>query len=115
MPRRGPGEAARAPGAVGGGQGGRKKLGWEHSGKTLNRVLDLFVCLFVCLFIKGLSIFCKRPRNQTHNLKSTPHSFVGWGGREYVGGTCESSGSSLGELGPRRHPGSGLCPDLLFL
>lgn len=61
MPRRGPGEAARAPRGGGEGQGGRKKLGWEHSGKTLNLVLDSFIHSF----LKGLSIFRERPRDQS--------------------------------------------------
>lgn len=42
--------AVRAPGG-----GGREKPGWEHSGKTLNLVLNLFIYFF----LKGLSIFCK--------------------------------------------------------
>lgn len=48
-----------AAGAPGG--GGREKLGWEHSGKTLNLVFNLFIYLF----LKGLSIFPERLRNQS--------------------------------------------------
>lgn len=43
--------AARTPGG-----GGRGKPGWEHSGKTLNLVFNLFIYLF----LKGLSIFPER-------------------------------------------------------
>ena len=41
--------------------GGREKLGWEHSGKTLNLVFNLFIYLF----LKGLSIFPERLKNQS--------------------------------------------------
>lgn len=64
--------AARAPGG-----GGREKLGWEHSGKTLNLVFNLFIFLF----LKGLSIFPERLKKQPSlaegdNLKSIiSHSF----------------------------------------
>lgn len=61
---KGPG-GAQAVGAVRAPRGGgREKLGWEHSGKTLNLVFDLFIYFF----LKGLSVFCEesiQPNRET--------------------------------------------------
>lgn len=94
--------AARAPGG-----GGREKLGWEHSGKTLNLVFNLFIYLF----LKGLSIFPERLKKQPSLSRGgqpeVNHLPLLWSGVIFqpkwrAGNMWMWGGTYSRDLGPRR-------------